>query len=96
MLAHSLLGRQIRYSCPPISIDSFDIDAYEKNVIPGPLKKQMMLFSVACKVLHFVANLISRWSSAWLCLLSTVFCLFLLPFSQWTLCLPVACEMVPL
>lgn len=73
MLAHSLLGRQIRYSCPPISIDSFDIDAYEKNVIPGPLKKQMMLFSVACKVLHFVANLISRWSSAWLCLLSTVF-----------------------
>ena len=35
-------------------------------------------------------NLISRWSSARLCLLSTVFCLFLLPFSQWTTCLSVS------
>lgn len=39
MLAYSLLGRQIRYSRPPILIDSFDIDAYEKNVMPSPLNK---------------------------------------------------------
>lgn len=59
--------------------------------MPSPSNKpQVIVFNLVCEVFHSGENVIPRWSSAWLCLLSTVFCLFLLPFSQWTASLPVS------
>lgn len=63
---------------------------YIKTVMLSPFNKPWVItFNLVCEVFHSGENSVSCWSSAWLCLLSTVFCLFLLPFSQWTVCLPV-------
>lgn len=65
----------------------------KKNVMPCPLKEavnDIIHFGERRFTFRWKKSPILHWSSARLCLLSTVFCLFLLPFSQWTTCLPVS------